>query len=370
MVQTMFHFRDRQNRKDMKIARHQRKKINLKKEYSKKRKSFLRNDTALLLPGYLCAMENFRTQKSRQRIILNRFQQRGCLSLRRTHISTLLSLLALLPAFVSISCRKEGFQQTPLPQAPADSVLTTIIIRKGDSLKTRNLQLLLYDADGTRSLEALLRFSDVPDTVKIKTPEGEKLVAAIANSPRSLSPVALSRYDSLAELGFDFCDEDFSYPVMSAQGMTVGNNAELVLEPLLCCVEIASISNSMDNYELVESPRVRLVNINSYAGIMQDGDFNPTEVISYGEWEALPYDIGMFTQHPGTELHCYPNGTDPDSITGMNTALELECVIMGKTCRFSTGLPPFGRNSRILVEMTVGGPDSFMSKVTVVKDAG
>ena len=102
-------------------------------------------------------------------------------------------------------------------------------------------------------LETLLRFDGLPDSVEVVTTEGEKLVAAVANSPKALSPVALGRYDSLKELGWDFNDEDPESPIMSGQCATLQNNGEIVLEPLVCQVVIAAISNSMDDYELVET---------------------------------------------------------------------------------------------------------------------
>lgn len=312
-------------------------------------------------------MKDFVTQKSRQQNNHNRYQRKGNLPERRKNFSTLLSLLALLPAFVLISCRK-----TPLPDIPGglpvvDSTLTTVHLKNGSGYPEKNLQLLIYGCDGTQNLEALLRFSHVPDSVEILLPAGEKLVAAIANMPRSLSPVALARYGSLRELGYDFTEEDCSCPVLSGEGATVGQSCWISLEPLVCQVELSAISNSMDNYELVENPRVRLVNINSYAGILQTEDFFPTEVISFGEWTKLPYDIGMFTQNPGTVLYCYPNETQDTGFNDMRTAMELECEILGKTCSFRTWLPPFGRNSRVLVEITVDGPESFRSSVSTEK---
>ena len=312
-------------------------------------------------------MKDFGTQKSRQQNNPNRYQRKGILPERRKNFSTLLSLLVLLPAFVLISCRKSPVPGIPAELPAVDSTITTVMIRNGSGFPAKNLQLLVYDCEGTQSLEALLRFSEVPDSVEILLPEGEKLIAAVANMPKSLSPVSLARYGSLDELGYDFSDEDPEFPILSGVGATVGQTGEILLGPLLCSVEISAISNSMDNYELVENPRVRLANINSYAGIMQTEDFYPTEIIDYGEWTCLPYDIGMFTQHPGTVLHCYPNETAESSISGLRTSLELQCEILGKTCTFETALPPFGRDSRVLVEMTVNGPDSFNSSVRVEK---
>lgn len=286
------------------------------------------------------------------------------LPMRRNILLTLLlSLLVVLPAFFSISCNKEKPVLPDDEEPVVDSTMTTLKFRNAGPHEVENLQLLIYGSDGTRQLETLLRFDGLPDSVEVVTTEGEKLVAAVANSPKALSPVALGRYDSLKELGWDFNDEDPESPIMSGQCATLQNNGEIALEPLVCQVVIAAISNSMDDYELVESPRVRLVNLNGYAGVMQEDGFRPTETIDFGEWKDLPYDIGMFTQNPGTTLYCYPNETEQSSLGGVVTSLELECLILGEPCNFTVQLPPFGRGARLLVDITVGGPESCRFKI-------
>ena len=273
-------------------------------------------------------MKDFRTQKSRQ-LNPNRSQPTDILPVRRNiFLTLLLSLLVLLPAFFSISCKKLPSPSSGGEEAAVvDSTLTVLKFGSACEYPVKSLQVLVYKSEGTRSLEKMMTFEELPDSVEIMTTAGEKLVAAVANSSRALSPVALDRYDSLKGLGYDFSDEDTALPVMSGQCATVRNNGEITLFPLLCEVEISSISNSMENYELAESPRVRLVNLNSYAAVMQEDGFVPTEFMDYGEWQELPFDIGMFTQEPGTTLYCYPNETDHSGIGGIRTSLELECTI-------------------------------------------
>ena len=100
---------------------------------------------------------------------------------------------------------------------------------------------------------------------------------------------------------------------------------------------------------------------------MQEEDFLPTEIAEYGEWADLPYDIGMFTQNPGTTLFCYPNESSGTSLGGVSTALELECFVMGQLCSFTENLPPFGRGSKLLVDITVDGPYSCRFRITEEK---
>ena len=285
---------------------------------------------------------------------------------RNIFFNLLLSLLITLPAFIEISCRK---LPSPLPEeeepAVADSTLTRLHLQNSSKHLIRDVQILVYKSEGTRELEKILLVEELSDSIEFVSTAGEKLLVAVANYGKALSPVSLGRYDSLSELGFDFSDEDFEYPVMSGECSTLGNKGEISLVPLLCTVEIESISNTLEDYELLGSPRVRLAGINGYASLMQTGEFYPTEIIDYGQWEDLPYDVGMFTQYPGTELYCYPNQTSETSIGGTATSLELECEILGELCDFKIALPPFGRGSRLLVEITVDGPDSYTSRVSV-----
>ena len=316
-------------------------------------------------------MKDFRTQKSRQ-LNPNRSQPTDILPVRRNiFLTLLLSLLVLLPAFFSISCKKLPSPSSGGEEAAVvDSTLTVLKFGSACEYPVKSLQVLVYKSEGTRSLEKMMTFEELPDSVEIMTTAGEKLVAAVANSSKALSPVALDRYDSLKELGYDFSDEDTALPVMSGQCATARNNGEITLFPLLCEVEISSISNSMENYELAESPRVRLVNLNSYAAVMQEDGFIPTEFIDYGEWQELPFDIGMFTQEPGTTLYCYPNETDHSGIGGIRTSLELECTILGEPCTFTAELPAFGRGTKLLADITIGGPDSCRFKIYEDKAQG
>lgn len=324
----------------------------------------------VFLDSIFAPMKNFETQKSRLPIPI-RCQRNDSLSERRTILHNLLiSLLLIMPAFVLIySCRKDP-SSTPIVEEVqvVDSTLTTIYIRNASAYPVKDLQVLIYKNSGTQSLETKLDFAEIPDTIEVVTTEGEKHIAVVANCPKSLSTVALSRYDALAGLGYDFNDEDLEYPIVSGYCLTQGQIGEVDLTSLMCQVEISAISNSMDNYELVESPKIRLVDINSYAYVMQESGFYPTELIDYGEWSELPYDIGLFTQYPGTTVYCYPNETSEEILGSIFTYLELECLINNSTCNFYIQLPAFGRNSKIEVELTIHGSNSFDNTVRVVNE--
>ena len=119
----------------------------------------------------------------------------------------------------------------------------------------------------------------------------------------------------------------------------------------------------MEDYELLESPRIRLRGINARASFFTEEKHLPAETIDKGEWASLPYDIGYYPQETGTLLLCYPNETAESNIGQDRTSLELECLIKGRKCSFLVDLPPFGRASRTEVSMTVDGPGSFSYSV-------
>ncbi len=223
-----------------------------------------------------------------------------------------------------------------------DSTLTVLHLQNSSRYAVEDVQILIYKSDGTRELEQLLRLDEFSETVEVVTTEGEKLVAAVANCGKALSPVALGRYDSLSEFGYDFSDENCETPVMSGECRTRGNMGEISLAPLLCEVVIESVANCLDeNYELVENPRVRLTGISGYAGVMQDSDFFPTEIQDRGEWTDLPYDIGMLTQNPGTTLYCYPNETPESSLGSSRTVLGIRMRDIRQSLQFRDSAATF-----------------------------
>ena len=305
-------------------------------------------------------MKNFTHQKSRQSFP-DRFQRKGSLPDRRSSMIIVYSLLVLLPAFLVLSCEKTGPSD---PSGVTDPVQVkdsaVFVLNFGDTEKpVKNLDIFIYDAEGVQSLEKHISRKDMPPMLEIKLSEGDKIVAAVANSPKKFKTSSMSRHSALSQVSFEFKEDSGDAPIMSASARTAGENVSLDLKPMLCEVILRSVSNTMEDYELLESPRTRLRGINARAAFFTTDEYLPSETVDKGEWASLPYDIGYYPQETGTVLLCYPNQTPESNIGQDRTSLELECKIMGKKCSFLVDLPPFGRASRTEVSICVDGPGSF-----------
>ena len=312
---------------------------------------------------------------------------------RKILYTTLISLL-LSPVFLVNSCRKAVPDDIPDPAPlPArDTVWRTLSIRYAGIAGTAPsgccLDLFIFDDTEGRPVDRILHFEGNPEEVEFRCLDGAKIVAAVANSPKAFNPAAIARYSSLDLIYYEFGEDDPQMPIMGGtcrlgeklvsseisddivhvrdiaghpSGFTDKPGREpvevkpdeIVLTPLLCRICVESISNGLDDYELLEEPRVRLRNINGSAKLFNDGPYQPQEMIDYGEWVGLPYDIGMFTQELSIVLDCYPNESGEDEITAFRTELELECTIRGSKERFSFPIPEIGRASSVSCHISV-----------------
>lgn len=309
-------------------------------------------------------MKNFSNPASRQTL-------HTCLSLSLRHrrplrragksLTRYCYYLFLLPALLG-SCWREPVPDGPVddtPTVPAvDSVLTTVRLDAGGR-EVHALDLFIYASGGIRGLEHHIHLDHLPDELCIRTPPGEKLLAAVANSPRSFNLKALERYDAMEQLSFSFADDDPDAPILGGSGATQELTGTVSLAPLLCRVVLAGVSNTMDGYELLENPRIRLRDLPAGAEILRRKDFRPTELLDAGPWAALPYDIGYFPQEPRVTLWCYPNDTPEDILGVPRPTLEFACEIRGKACSFDIPLPPLARGATVEVGLTVDGPDDY-----------
>ena len=271
--------------------------------------------------------------------------------------------LFLLPALLG-SCHKTPGPDGPgvetEPPVPAIDSSSARICLQADGLEVRDLSVFIYGADGIRALDTLLRLDASggwPDTLDVRVPTGPKIFAAIANSPRKFNLKALERYDAMEQLHFSFSEDNPELPILGGSCEAPDQTGTVVLQPLLCRVILASVSNTMEDYELLENPRVRLRDLPDGAEILRQKDFRPTELLDAGPWTELPCDVGFFPQKPGITLWCYPNDT-PENVLGVpRPTLEFACEIKGKNRSFSVPLPPLDRGACLEVDLTVDGPD-------------
>ena len=135
--------------------------------------------------------------------------------------------------------------------------------------------------------------------------------------------------------------------------VSLSGEEPLELEPLLCSVVVKQIANNMDDYELFESPRVRLCNINATAELFGKLKYHPSELVDSKEWSELPYDIGMYPQYPAISLPCYPNDTEYDSFGPDMTCLEVQGFIKGIKRTFSFPIKGISRGTTIYASISI-----------------
>lgn len=232
--------------------------------------------------------------------------------------------------------------------------------------------VFLYDSDGLRGMVNMREENDPGAFIKINSTAGEKDLVVIANSPRRLDPDAVSRYDTMELVAYDFGEDDPNVPISSGRlHLFIGRDSCIciTLLPLMSEVVVFKVTNEMEGYVLMESPRARLRSRNAGCEILKDSGFIPAETVPDSEAVPLPCDIGKQPQYPELALHCYPNDSSGGSIGSLRTGIELECEISGKTCSFAGELPSIERGSVIYAELTVRSPEDGSWEFNVSRNA-
>lgn len=326
-------------------------------------------------------MKKRNSHKSR-RIFPDRFKRFGRLPDHRSFFIICSLLVLFVPSFLVGSCEKASTRDGEEPPAEAvpDSVDVTVSADFG-SREAKWMDIFVYRADGILSpLEKHIRVKAPCSGTSLRLSEGEKMLTAIVNSPKRFNTAALSKHELVRQIEYSFDEDDISAPIMGAEtGFSwiskrhdgifensttsekvperrEGMHVEIAPRPIMCEVAVESVANTMDDYELLESPRVRLCSMNAKARLFTDKPEIPSELIDRGEWQSLPYDVGFFPQKTGIVLHCYPNETAEDEVSFNRTAIELECLIKGRKCSFRMDLPPLKRGTRTTVGIVIDGP--------------
>lgn len=278
-------------------------------------------------------------------------------------------LLTASPACLITSCKEKGEDDIQDVHVQVDSswfyLKLSAFSEMSDSLPhVRCVDLLLYDADNVGSLESWKRYDYLPDSLAIRGSKKAKRAVAIVNSPRTFNRLAIDRYDSIELLCYEFEEDSSDAPLMSgACQLLPESSGHIQLTPLMSRVQLCEISNTMKGYARLEDPRIYLESMNSSAEIMRGSGFRPSETMEKPLKKPLPFDIGIFSQKPMTELFCYPNESPESTVGSPQTVFVLECEIYGNTCRFPVTLGEIGRNKTIRVDISVGGPELYDSKV-------
>lgn len=193
---------------------------------------------------------------------------------------------------------------------------------------------------------------------------GEYFVMAVANAPGEFHPEVLLHTDSWRGLEMLLEYEKPEQAIMRGTGSfsvkkelaaTAAENSPLlaavVLEPLLCGVQISSITQYYDGDILVENPRIHLENCCTRAELFRDEGFyclDPSE----SKTTYLPYDIGLYTQYPGTTIYCYPNDM-PQSETSPASVLVLDYEVLGQSRQLRFPIHPLRRNSIFPLDVNI-----------------
>lgn len=239
------------------------------------------------------------------------------------------------------------------PEEKVDSVRFSFEVEAGHQV--RSLEILLYEDTGLRRLCGHQRWSGSRDSLVIIAPEGGKMVIAIANYPYRLNTEALKAYESaeLLQCGFDL--ESIDAPVMSGCASALsGELCTIRLKPLRAEIVLARVRHELEGYTRMEDPIVYLSGVPDSVEILRESGFSPNRTFSDTTgmrgfiWDALPNDIGMYPQFPGTRLYCYPSDEGV-----RNIEFTLECHIRGTRERFPTQIPPVGRDSKLTLELDV-----------------
>lgn len=282
-------------------------------------------------------------------------------------ICSILLATAVLAFFSVQSC---GRLRDPIadevdPFTPVDSLKIEITTGKDILARIRHLDVFIFSAKEPRKLEGHLRITEPQDIMTIPCTDGKKILVLVANSPKAFNTAAIPEYGSMELVSFSFVEDNPQEPVMSDWFQTVPPSCvNLDLKPLMSCVVLDEITNGMDGYRCLEDPVIYLTNVNPSALILKSSDFRPESILENPERVSLPYDIGFYTQKPGTILYCYPNDTPANILGSPRTGMILECGIRDTTgivnkAEFSLELPPVDRADTIHVSMEVFSDCSF-----------
>ena len=266
-------------------------------------------------------------------------------------------------AVTAVSCTGETIFQDTVKEdrdtaaVPPPQDTLTIRLTAGRPVKT--LDLLIYDHSWTRSLKWHGSFEYMPQELAIPGLSGDLIAVAIANSPAPLNAEALRSFDSAELLQMRYADEDPDCPLMSAVSAANGT-AELHLLPLLCEVQVLSISNSIPGSPLAENVRISLTGVNASAEVLRFDGFRPVETVdSPAEVKhpsimecRIPQPIGMYTVYPAIKLFCYPSD-GPEAPGCPLPEIVLECTVAGESLCIIRPLPPIGRAETIKADLDI-----------------
>ena len=260
-------------------------------------------------------------------------------------------LVTMLPLLAG-ACRYYGGKEIvdtpppgPEPIVKQDTTYCVSRLAVDAPYPVRSLDIFVYSADGLKDLVSYIHADG--DSARVSLPDSlPKIVAVVANARSRFNIQGLNHYDSLDEIRVQLDGDSPDAPLMSGSGQL---GQRVFLTPLLCTVELVSVTNYYEDDVLAEHPRVWLENVNTDADLFRSQGFTVREPRSSRK-VYLPSDIGLYTQHPGTKLYCYPNDLPNPDAGNPATELVLEYEMEGATLTQRYTLHPIMRGETIQLE--------------------
>lgn len=220
----------------------------------------------------------------------------------------------------------------------------------------RSLDLFIYRDTLTRPLESHLRLdAPVPESIRMDSRPGDRLLVAIANSPAPFMLEALQRYESAELLEMYYRLEDPNYPLMSTVCSFSESPVKLELSPLLCRINIFHIANFTGM--ALSGAKIQLKGVNSHVQMLRNDGFRTIETednpgaLAHPEMmlRQIQGEIGEELSAPDLTLFCYPfNGEGPSS-----TTLALSATANGEQREWSFSVPPLKRGGCAEMSLTL-----------------
>lgn len=215
-----------------------------------------------------------------------------------------------------------------------------------------NLDIFIYEATGTRKM-----FAHLVNETRVNLPEGEYLVAVIANCPGKFNDKVLGRYESMETLKYNFENDNPKRPVLSGmQTVVAGKENSVELNPVICKIEISSVDSDIDIYNL----KLYLKNIASEAELFRWSKFSSAESISSGaEYCFWGRPDWQYSFYPHESLWCYPD----DGRDFSRTSISVEFGFDGRDYLHEFDLPPLGRADQKSVFIFINDPDNVILEI-------
>jgi hypothetical protein len=235
-----------------------------------------------------------------------------------------------------------------------------ITIHINSEIPYNTLDIFVYADTLSRPLETHIRMGN-EKFCTLQVTEGDKTVVALGNVPGVFEDKVPANYAEAELLCMRYCNENPDAPLLSGYTHAYaapGARCELTVMPLLCPVEIRSISIEGD--AALMNPVLQLEEVSESAQVLRTSGFYPAATLNSAESllyplmmvYPLPFDAGNKPQKCGVTLWCYPNESDPVP-GGAGTRLVVSGRLNGSQARYEIPLGKVLRGARIRLDIAL-----------------